>query len=252
MATSNKGLTTDKLRNKLKGELSTPSIDPVSGTKQALITWIVMLFNFALTFIHQVNIEIFSAITDGDNEADIRRQALDARITALERESAAVATTRSKTKATAAARKPTASTSKAAPVPMARTPADQDSDYEEPPYMLNPVPAHAQRKTTMSRCKTCHAQGHDKLKCRSTNPAATRKRVALNQRRKKEARCPPPVSYPLAAPTSSFATFAPPLTAPDPRAFAALAADAQELRRRQQQSNRDKRRAHRSAVPTTL
>jgi len=98
------------------------------------------------------------------------------------------------------------------------------------------------------RCTKCHARGHVDSDCRTTDPAAMRKRIAANQKRKKTARDDHAAA--MAHPTFPFAPIPSPFsapypTAPDPQAFAA---DAQELRRRCQQSTRDKRRARRSAT----
>jgi len=101
------------------------------------------------------------------------------------------------------------------------------------------------------RCTKCHARGHVDSDCRTTDPAAMRKRIAANQKRKKTARDDHAAA--MAHPTFPFAPIPSPFsapypTAPDPQAFAAFAANAQELRHRRQQSTRDKRRARRSAT----
>jgi len=102
-------------------------------------------------------------------------------------------------------------------------------------------------------CATCHAHRHITSECRTANPAATRKRIASNRRKEKSTGQPlPPYLY---YPT----TVVPPPSSPGfhhqaattPVDFAGLAADAQEFRRRHQQSIRDKRQACRSAAPTT-
>jgi len=98
------------------------------------------------------------------------------------------------------------------------------------------------------RCAKCHARGHAENDCKTANPAETRRRVAANQRRRRDMRffnpplstaLPPPLPYHYQQPTTAFA---------QPQVnLAALAADASELRRRQTQSARDKRRARHSS-----
>jgi cell division septum initiation protein DivIVA len=105
-----------------------------------------------------------------------------------------------------------------------------------------------QRDTTTSRrlpsrCNLCHACGHTSTDCKTTNPGAMRKRVARNSRIAKEARAPITTSHiPVQAPPSFFYHQPSPHVAPVPMNYAALAADATELRRRAAQSARDKRR----------
>lgn len=105
-----------------------------------------------------------------------------------------------------------------------------------------------QRDTTTSRrlpsrCNLCHARGHTSTDCKTTNPGAMRKRVARNSRIAKEARAPTITSQiPVQAPPSFFYHQPSPHVAPIPMNYAALAADATELRRRTAQSARDKRR----------
>ena len=105
-----------------------------------------------------------------------------------------------------------------------------------------------QRDTTTSRplssrCNLCHVRGHASSECKTKNPSAMRKRVARNSRITKEARAsratsqiqvqaPPPFYY--HQPLPHVATL--------PMNYAALSADATELRRRATQSARDKRR----------
>jgi hypothetical protein len=102
------------------------------------------------------------------------------------------------------------------------------------------------------RCTKCHARGHTDASCRTTDPAAMRKRVALNQKRKKNARTAaaaatamPPPSLPSIPTPAPFYGQYPVQTSP--QVVATFMADAEELRRRRQQSNRDKRRVRRSA-----
>lgn len=111
----------------------------------------------------------------------------------------------------------------------------------------------AQRDTTTSRrlpsrCNLCHARGHASTDCKTTNPGAMRKRVARNNRIAKEARASAATSrIPVQAPPPFYYQPPPPHVVPAPMNYAALAADATELRRRAAQSARDKRRKR----PTT-
>src|SRR6266545_2727110 len=101
------------------------------------------------------------------------------------------------------------------------------------------------------RCDKCHTSNHIAEYCRTTNPAAMRKRIATNQKKKKSARAiaatatalPPFPSMPPPFPYYSN-TFVP----PDPQAIHTFMVDAQELHRRHQQSTHDKRRVRRSAT----
>jgi len=110
--------------------------------------------------------------------------------------------------------------------------------------------AAAQRQ---ARCTQCHARGHTAALCRTSNPAAMRKRVARNSRIAKEARtyrnmstipapAPPPYLQP-ATTSTPVATL--------PMNYASLAADATELRRRAAQSARDKRLRRRAQTTTS-
>ena len=105
-----------------------------------------------------------------------------------------------------------------------------------------------QRDTTTSRrlpsrCNLCHARGHASTECKTTNPGAMRKRVARNNRIAKEARASSATSHIQAQAPPPFYYHQPlPHVAPIPMNYAALAADATELRRRAAQSARDKRR----------
>ena len=105
-----------------------------------------------------------------------------------------------------------------------------------------------QHDTTTSRhlpsqCNLCHARGHTSTECQTTNPTAMRKRVARNSRIAKEAHASPAMSHiPASAPPPFYYAHPPAPVAPIPMNYAALAADATELRRRATQSARDKRR----------
>lgn len=93
----------------------------------------------------------------------------------------------------------------------------------------------------LKRCAKCHARGHDDSVCRTADPTAMRKRIAANSRRAREARTALPTypAYPLPNhPLLPQPTF--PL--PPQASYSALVADATELRRRNAQSSRDRRR----------
>jgi hypothetical protein len=121
----------------------------------------------------------------------------------------------------------------------------------------NPNPRSTMRNTQSAtphpskrRCAECHARGHMDTECRTKDTAVMRKRVASNQKRKKAARSAPSVPLPFPTPSFSHPAFYGYQPTPNPQALMAMATDAEELRRRRQQSNRDKR-ARRSAIPTT-
>lgn len=130
-------------------------------------------------------------------------------------------------------------------------------DSTTPPSVANAAtPATTmwnQRDTTTSRrlpsrCNLCHARGHTSAECKTTNPGAMRKRVARNSRIAKEARTSTAMSHiPAPAPPPFYYAQPPAPVASIPMNYAALAADATELRRRAAQSTRDKRRKR----PTT-
>ena len=122
------------------------------------------------------------------------------------------------------------------------SPIPEETPISRPPLSSDRKPG---------RCDKCHARRHSSEECRTKDGKAMRKRVAQNQRRRKASRDVhqlPPSSY--AAPWS-----APPLPSLPSMAatssinISALVADATELRRRSQQSSRDKKRAQRSAHP---
>ncbi|KAF8129684.1 hypothetical protein K438DRAFT_1789026 [Mycena galopus ATCC 62051] len=75
------------------------------------------------------------------------------------------------------------------------------NDLEATPPVVSlrapPPPGELPRASTstskpagrLPRCKKCHARGHDTDSCRTTNPAAMRKRVAQNSRTARSASC---------------------------------------------------------------
>ena len=110
-----------------------------------------------------------------------------------------------------------------------------------------PIPQQPARPSRSTRCQRCHANGHDTSECRTKDPVSVKNRIAKNQKAKKAVAQPPPVMYP---PYPGFVPY-PHQQPPQPssyQAIAALAVDANELRRRRVQSSRDKRR---KAVPST-
>ena len=186
--------------------------NPPQHNPKALITWIIDIVNLLLA---GIEIIVYSFGT--------RIQALEVR----PRTSVSEPTIATTTGAT------TASVSAATAAPASTTQRDT---------------AHASRRS--SRCTLCHARGHSNTECRTKNPGDMRKRVARNSRIAKEVRYErtiPPIS---AAPPSPFLIpqqYA--HAAQIPMNYAALAADATELRRRAAQSLRDRRLRQRR--PTT-
>jgi len=134
---------------------------------------------------------------------------------------------------------------------------DSDEDDEPSPSHRPSAVRFAPATTTQSatlvstgsrrRCTKCHTKGHDESECRTKDPAANRRRVALNQRKKKEAARPPLYPSPV---DPRFYSYAPPPAVIPPEGYAALVADAHEFRRRNNQSTQDRRRARRSTAQT--
>ena len=152
---------------------------------------------------------------------------------------------------------------------------DQDSDSQSgesaasssapPPTSTAPPPtcsaatagstvqAHASAPAasrSRQRCAKCHATGHSATECLTQDPAAMRKRIAGNRQQKRGSRVdqrPLPPFFPAPA----FSPYPNPYPLPfAPQGFdAAFVADAEELRRRRNQSARD-RRKHRAAPAT--
>ena len=103
--------------------------------------------------------------------------------------------------------------------------------------------------TTPSRCTKCHARGHNASNCKTKAPNLMRKRVARNNQIAKAAwherfaqvvqpiHQQIPIAPPVYPPSGSAYSY--PST---PMNYAALVADSTELRRRMQQSTRDKRK----------
>ena len=112
------------------------------------------------------------------------------------------------------------------------------------------VQAHASAPAasrSKQRCAKCHATGHSATECLTQDPAAMRKRIAGNRQQKRGSRAdqrPLPPFFPAPA----FSPYPNPYPLPfTPQGFdAAFVADAEELRRRRNQSAHD-RRKHRAA-----
>jgi hypothetical protein len=133
------------------------------------------------------------------------------------------------------------------------------------------LPAAALASATTSndhsslRCRRCRASGHDTTQCRTKNPDLVKKRVDNNKKAKKEIerqranplphnRLPPYNPY-LFNLQDYFYERPPPPPPCRPgmttRSMTALAVDAQEFRRRQSQSARDKRRKGATSTTTS-
>jgi hypothetical protein len=86
------------------------------------------------------------------------------------------------------------------------------------------------------RCTKCHARGHMADTCRTQNPEVVRRRIANNKKANK--RTSPVIPDPPYAPA--------PHMYPPTSQWTAFMVDATELRRRKNQSNRDRRRSNKS------
>lgn len=108
------------------------------------------------------------------------------------------------------------------------------------------------RPSARTRCKRCHALGHDTADCRSRDPVAVKKRVSNNQKarkRQQEATQLPASAAPYHLSFDPLRYIHQPIPPTTTHALLAQAADAKELRRRKVQSMRDKRR--KGAGPST-
>jgi len=113
-----------------------------------------------------------------------------------------------------------------------------------------PTQQNPRTPSTRIRCQRCHALGHDTNECRTKDPAMTKKRVMKNTRAKKQAQQAATLPYPLAHFPHQLPSYPPPTT--DLHAgYAALLADATEMRRCAAQSRRDKGRSRRATTVTT-
>ncbi|KAI6041576.1 hypothetical protein EDC04DRAFT_2893054 [Pisolithus marmoratus] len=109
-----------------------------------------------------------------------------------------------------------------------------------------PAPSATAQPTKSPRCAKCHTRRHSTEECLTKDPAAMRKRVAGNQRKKKDTHKPPPV--PVSHPLYPFIATAT-TSSPTPQDVA-MAADTEELWRRCHQSAHD-RKKHRTATTAT-
>ncbi|KAI6021093.1 hypothetical protein EDC04DRAFT_2901441 [Pisolithus marmoratus] len=103
-----------------------------------------------------------------------------------------------------------------------------------------PAPSATAQPTKSPWCAKCHARRHSTEECLTKDPATMRKRVAGNQRKKKDTCKPPPIPishplYPFIATTTT--------SSPTPQDVT-MAADAEELWRRHCQSTRDRKKHH--------
>jgi hypothetical protein len=125
-----------------------------------------------------------------------------------------------------------------------------------------PLPRQPQQPSSSksTRCQRCHVIGHGMSDCRTKDPIGTKKRVAANQKMKKQMQRQRTLPIPLRPPYPHSHhgvtfddyfpdTFAARPAPPPPvrtgvttRSMSALVADASEFRRRKTQSVRDKRR----------
>lgn len=107
------------------------------------------------------------------------------------------------------------------------------------------------------KCNRCGASGHDTTDCRTRNPEMVKKRIANNKKAKKEAdrlrSYPPPYAAHRIPPSRHYfdlldyayeypAPQPPPRQGPTTRSMLAVHKDAEEFRRRQAQSARDRRK----------
>jgi len=121
------------------------------------------------------------------------------------------------------------------------------------PATTTELTTSATARPRRQRCAKCHARGHDESECRTQDPAASRRRVAINQRKHKQAR-PPIVTYPSPI-DPRFVSYVPPshlaVNHQLDNPLQSMIAESTEFRRRQNQSAQDKRRARRSAARTS-
>ena len=109
----------------------------------------------------------------------------------------------------------------------------------------------------MKKCNRCGASGHDTINCRTRNPEMVKKRIANNKKAKKEAdrirSYPPPYAAHRVPPSRHYfdlLDYAYEYPAPSPPSrqgmttcsMLAVHKDAEEFRRRQAQSARDRRK----------
>ncbi|KAF8519787.1 hypothetical protein BU17DRAFT_89634 [Hysterangium stoloniferum] len=107
--------------------------------------------------------------------------------------------------------------------------------FEEMAPLLRASEAVQKKSASPSvKCGKCSAKGHQASACRSKNPAAVRRRIAANHK-KRNRPTPLPVYANAIAPHYPF-----PFIAPQ---YASLSVEGTELRRRKAQSRRDRARA---------
>jgi hypothetical protein len=118
-------------------------------------------------------------------------------------------------------------------------------DLERRPQTQDAAPPTQPARARKGKCKRCHAFGHDEKDCRTKDPEVMKRRVAKNEKLKKRTPViPPPMPPPIHYATAPYPTPASPV----PDSYIALFTDATEMRRRNAQSTRDKRKARRRAA----
>lgn len=118
-------------------------------------------------------------------------------------------------------------------------------DLERRPQTQDAAPPTQPARARRGKCKCCHAFGHDEKDCRTKDPEVMKRRVAKNEKLKKRTPViPPPMPPPIHYATAPYPTPASPV----PDSYIALFTDATEMRRRNAQSTRDKRKARRRAA----
>jgi len=112
-----------------------------------------------------------------------------------------------------------------------------------------PTTSTSQPAGRLPRCQKCHARGHPTSECHTTNAAAMRRRVAQNSRIARGSRAVEAAHALLPSPRPASHVPGSVATAVHiPMEYAAIAADATELRRRAAQSRRDKRLRRRAST----
>jgi len=144
---------------------------------------------------------------------------------------------------------------------VAKLEEESSDDDEDAPTSTNRPPgtttAKPSSKAPGNKCSRCGAHGHDTKECRSVNPELVRKRIANNKKMKKEAdrlrsrplsymphHVPPSRQYfdLLDYPYEPPAILPPSRQGMTTRSMIAVHKDAEEFRRRQAQSARDRRK----------
>ena len=139
--------------------------------------------------------------------------------------------------------------------------SDEDEDAptssNRPPVIATTTKPSSSKAPGSKKCNRCGASGHDTTDCRTRNPEMVKKRIANNKKAKKEAdrlrSYPPPYAAHRVPPSRHYfdlLDYAYEYPAPQPpsrqgvatRSMLAVHKDAEEFRRRQAQSARDRRK----------